>query len=284
MASIGAEQQGLEQEMRVLSPGHNIDPIGGAKQIHVTLTEKDGNSGDERKNEGIMNRFGKLKGSFAAEIRTSGDTTTSSPPDFIMKGTSDDLEGGEAQVSVTDKSGKVVMTMSRATRHTFLMIGNENATIQFPSRSGTSGSFSGKGRALTFNEVDYTFNITNKCTQCYYICASFMCFIPTLGIGSCILLNKMTKLKSTAEFKVQNKKIGDFDVWFCAAPFKPDDVDGSACCGKPERFDTLLTVDVSDASTWTADRKWAMFAMAVATAMDTQLERPNSNTGGGGGD
>jgi hypothetical protein len=70
-------------------------------------------------------------------------------------------------------------------------------------------------------------------------------------------------------------------------PFKPDEECCGTCCGKPERFDALLTVDVSDApgfdgSGWTADRKRAMFAMAVATAMDTQL-RPPANRGGGGG-
>lgn len=274
MSAISAEQQGLAQEMTELSPGHDSDPICSAKRIHLTITDRERDSLSEDKRH--------LNGSFAAEIRTSGDEN--SPPDFIIKGKSRDLYGGEADVSVTDKSGEVVMTMTRPPRHTMMMLGNENATVKFASGHSQSASYSGKGRALTFNGTPYSFDTTNKCTQCYYICCAFLCFFPTLGTGSCYMLNKMSKATSTAEFKQEGQKIADFNMWFFAQPFKPDEECCVSLCGNSEKFDTLLDVDVhgSPHATWSVDSKWAMFIMAVATAMDTQLEPPAQSGGSGG--
>ena len=270
MSVISQEQHGQAQEMTVLSPGHDRDPVGSAKRIVLTLTD------EERGSNGDIMAF-LAHGSFAAEIRTSGDA--SSPADFIVVGKSDDLRGGHADVSVTDRSGKVVMSITRAKRHTMLMLGNENATVKFAS--GDAGSYSGMGRSLTLGGTEYAFNVTNKCAQCCYICGAFMCFIPTLGLGTCYMMSQMTKAKSTADFKENDRTIGDFDLWFYAQPFEPEE--GGGCCGKPKQFDTLLSVDVSDPSQWTVDRKWAMLAMVVATAMDSQLDPPCDNNGGGGG-
>lgn len=271
--------------MTEIFAGHDRDPVGSAKRIEVTVTDRERDSFDEAKArdlEGNIVQRGlrktmllsKLHGSFEAEIRTSGDA--SSPPDFIVKGKSEDLDGAHADVYVTDKSGKEIMTITRATRSTMLR-GNENASIKFSS--GVSATYSGKGRELTYGGSKYTYNTTNKCTQCCYICGALLCFFPTIGIGSCYMMGQMTKAKSTADFKVNDNTIANFNLWFYAEPFKPDE--GGCCCGKAEKFDTLLSVDVSDASQWTEDRRWAMLTMAVATCMDTQLEPPPRHDEGG---
>ena len=112
MSAISAEQQGLTQEIVELSPEHDSDPIGSAKCIHLTITDRPRN-------------LPPAEGSFAAEIRTSGEN---GPPDFIINGRSSDRHKGQADVSVTDKSGKVVMTLTRPARHTMQM-SYENTSV-----------------------------------------------------------------------------------------------------------------------------------------------------------
>jgi hypothetical protein len=214
------------------------------------------------------------------EIRTSG--YEASEPDFIIKGKSSHSIQGQADITVIDKSGKSIMTVTREARQKLMQIQFQTANISMSS--GEVGSYNSAKQSMILGGTEYTSVVTNKCGMCPYILGSFLCFFPTLGMAACFFMGKVQKYTTKLDFKNDDRTIGSYSEWLNSAPFKNDE-DCSCCCA-PVPFDILLSVDVSDQSQWTVDRKQAMFVFAGPPAGDRGVRPPiqHDNSSGGGGD
>ena len=182
-----------------------------------------------------------------------------------------------------DKSGKEIMTITRAARQKSILQQLQFETAHISMPTGETGSYNNTKQSLIFCGAEYTSVVTNPCGICPYILGSFLCFFPTLGMASCYFMGKVQKHITKVDFKDNGIVIGNHSEWLNAAPFKNDD---DCCAALP--FETLMSVDMSNQSQWTVDRKQAMFVYAVVTAMDMGLRPPMSHgssggDGGGGG-
>ena len=80
------------------------------------------------KQEPIENLLGeRLRGSFEMEIRLSD--VKKSEPDYIIKGKSSDTLKGQGDVTVQNKSGEVLMTMTREATKKMIQSSFESANI-----------------------------------------------------------------------------------------------------------------------------------------------------------
>ena len=249
--------------------------LGHAKRIELKYIEqeKEHSRGEQVYQKPLWTRF-------EMEIRTS--SYAASEPDFIIKGKSSDSIQGQADVTVIDKSGKAIMTITRAARQKQILAQLQFEIAHICMPTGEIGSYDNTNQSIMFCGTEYTSVVTNQCGICAYILGSVLCFFPTLGMASCYFMGKVQKHTTKADFKDNGLTIGNYSEWLNAAPFKNDD-----CC-ETDPFETLMSVDMSDQSQWTVDRKQAMFVYAVVTAMDCGLRPPMSHgssggDGGGGG-
>ena len=213
--------------------------LGHAKRIELKYTEQE----KEHYEHNIVYQK-PLWTRFEMEIRTSD--YAASEPDFIIKGNSSDSIQGQADVIVIDKSGKAIMTITRAARKKQILAQLQFETAHISMPTGETGSYDNTKQSLVFCGTEYTSVVTNPCGLCPYILGSFLCFFPTLGMASCYFMGKVQKYTTKVDFKDNGLAIGNHSEWLNAAPFKNDD----DCCATVP-FETLMSVDMSDQSQWT---------------------------------
>ena len=229
-----------------------MNPVGNATKIEIKLTKLDGNT---------------MSGSYEAEIRTSGNMNTA--PDFYMKGKSSNLERGHADVSVYDKSGtQIIMTITRERRE-------EDANIHI--QGGDNGTYNSVRQEVKLGGRKYKYNQTflNKCNLCVFgsLVPTLFC-LPTAGLAWCLFVGHEARTAVDLGFTDDSNAVGNFST----RPFARPDGESSCCMAVN---DTLISVDVSDASHWTVERKWAMLTTAIVNSLEIGLREFTEDFDGG---